>query len=358
MKKIHVIYTGGTIGGNFSVEEECIDADIKSRQFMKMLSKHFPDLFKYAIITHESPIKKFSENIVPNDWSIIAKSVHVACLNGCDGIIIAHGTDTMPFTASAVSYMLQGLKIPVIFTGSNYPFKYRNSDAPQNLSDAFRVAMDGRFGGIYVVFSGMQNISSTIHLGTRVRKVRFYDNCFSSINADPIGVIKKKFLSTDYRIDVTNSNLFNIIKSTVCAKELSLSADYDDNVMLVKIYPGFDPERLLAGIIARPPRGIILELYNSGTGCIDGKYSLLSMINTASSKYKIPIFVTSQSEGVVEMNTYISSKRLREAGAFPLRDMITEAAMPKLMWVLGHYKSRDEIISAMINSIAGEVEIG
>ena len=104
-------------------------------------------------------------------------------------------------------------------------------------------------------------------------------------------------------------------------------------------------------------KGIILEVYNSGTACVEGKYSILKSIEKANSKNNyIPVFITSQHEGKVLMDTYISSKEIKEAGAIPLKDMITESAIPKLMWALGQTDSQKEVINLMLRNISGEIE--
>jgi len=355
MKKLHIIYTGGTIGGNLKKNKDVIDEDIRPKQFLHLLSKKFPNLKEIAEISYETPVKKFSENIIPTDWVLIARSILKAVNNGVDCIIIPHGTDTMPYTAAALSFLVQGLNIPVILTGSNYPFSFPNTDADQNLSDAIRVALDGQTKGIFIVFSGINNKLSTIHLGTRVRKVKFYDNCFQSINTEPIGVIKKKLWTTDYKISIINNLLLQEVIRKNTNLELTLKDNLNDNILFFKVYPGFNTKIINCCILEKPPKGLIFELYNSGTGCIEGKYSLLPLLETATKKFNVPTFVTSQNEGNVNMDTYISSKQLKSTGAIPLRDMLTEAAIPKLMWALGQVNSKEEIINLMLTDIAGEI---
>ena len=303
MKKLHIIYTGGTIGGECDPNVNVIQGDIKPKSFIALLSRKFPDLKDMAEISYEAPVKKFSENITPLDWVTIARSAYKAACSGVDGIIIPHGTDTMSYTAAALSYLLQGLKIPVVLTGSNYPFTYPNTDADQNLSDAIRVALDGDMNGVFLVFSGVCEKPSTIHLGTRVRKIRFYDECFKSVNAAPIGQITKKFWTTKHSIEIINRVLLETIKQRNRNAEFLLRDSIDENVCFVKTYPGYDVNRAIAGINSKPPRALLLELYNSGTGCIEGKNSLLVLLEHVNEKLKIPVFVTSQNEGIVLMDT-------------------------------------------------------
>lgn len=355
MKKLHIIYTGGTIGGECDPNADVIQEDIKPKSFMALLSKKFPDLKDTAAISYETPVKKFSENISPLDWVAIARSAYKAASSGVDGIVIPHGTDTMSYTAAALSYLLQGLKIPVVLTGSNYPFAYPKTDADRNLSDAIRVTLEGDMNGVFLVFSGIYDKPSTIHLGTRVRKIRFYDACFKSVNTEPIGQIKKNFWTTKHSIEIINRSLLETIQQRNRNAEFLLKDNIDENIYFIKTHPGYDISRAIAGINSKPPRALLLELYNSGTGCVEGKNSLLFLLEHVNEKLKIPVFVTSQNEGTVTMDTYMSSKKLRDVGAIPLRDMTTEGAIPKLMWCLGQKREKDEIVKLMLTDIAGEI---
>lgn len=363
MKRLKIIYTGGTIGGKVDGHGKIIEEDLKRDKFINLMYKKFPDL-KYDLerenvqLSSTTPVKKFSENIVPSDWSSMAKAVYEASEEGIDSVIIAHGTDTMSYTASALSFMLQGIKIPVILTGSNYPMEMVKTDAVRNMHDAIKVALDKRFKGIFLVFSGIENQSSDIHLGCRVRKVKFFDNCFKSVNVDIIGKFHKRFLlDTTHSIKIVNKELLDKIIEINYRKPLELKNNIVEKISFFKVYPGFDPEIINYALEKKETRGIILELYNSGTGCIEGKYSLIKYIEKANSKScNIPVFVTSQHEGNVLMDTYISSKEIKDVGAIALKDMITEAAIPKLMWALEQTDSQKEVINLMLTNLCGEIE--
>ena len=364
MRKLKIIYTGGTIGGKRSPQGNIIEEDIKRATFINLLERKYPSL-KYVLkqekvqLSSVTPIKKFSENIIPPDWSTIAKSVYDACSEGTEAVVIAHGTDTMTYTAAALSFMLQGVKIPVILTGSNYPMEMEKTDAIRNMCDAIKVAIDKRFKGVFLVFSGVENKPSDIHLGTRVRKEKFYENCFKTVNTDIIGAIRRRhFLDTTEVIKIINKKLFNEITELNTKNNFELKNNtIIDKISFFKIYPGFNPEMIDYVVDKKETKGIILEVYNSGTACVEGKYSILKSIEKANSKNNyIPVFITSQHEGKVLMDTYISSKEIKEAGAIPLKDMITESAIPKLMWALGQTDSQKEVINLMLRNISGEIE--
>jgi glutamyl-tRNA(Gln) amidotransferase subunit D len=359
MPKLMIIYTGGTIGGKHDSEGK-IKVDFKRKKFINLLYTKYPSLRRdlkreNVELYYESPIREFSENIIPSDWTKIAKTADSAIKKKIDSIVIAHGTDTMCYTSAALSFMLQGIKIPVVLTGSNTPLETERSDAVTNMHDAIRVALDKRFKGVFLAFSGIDNQPSDIHLGCKARKVKFFDNCFKSVNVDIIGKIKKKILSKKLTVEIVNRQLFNYITKLNNEKDYQLKSHINDKISFFKVYPGFNPE-LIDYVIKKETKGLILELYNSGTGCIKNKYSLLESLKIAESK-NIPVFVTSQQEGSVTMDSYFSSIEIKNSGAVPLRSMITEAAIPKLMWVLGQTSSPEEIKELMLTNICGEMEV-
>jgi L-asparaginase type I len=359
MQKLRIIYTGGTIGGKADSEGE-IKGDIKWKRFSNLLYEKYPSLKrdlerKNVELSHDTPVRKLSENMIPSDWTKIAISVNKAIEEGIDSIVIAHGTDTMCYTSAALSFMLQGIKIPVVLTGSNIPLEIEGTDAVTNLHDAIRLALDKQFKGIFLVFSGIDNQPSDIHLGCRGRKVKFYDNCFESVNADMIGKFKKRF-PKKLTIKIVNRQLLDQVIEINDKKDYQLKSNINDNISFFKVYPGFNPKLIDYVIKEKETKGIILELYNSGTGCIENKYSLLKSLENAKSK-NIPVFVTSQQKGNVTMDSYSSSIELKKCGAVPLNSMITEAAIPKLMWVLGQNSSKEEVIELMLTNMCGEMEV-
>ena len=294
-------------------------------------------------------VRILSENIIPSDWTKIAISVNKAIEEGIDSIVITHGTDTMCYSSAALSFMLQCIKIPVVLTSSNIPLETEGTDTITNLHDAIRVALDKRFKGVFVVFSGIDNQPSDIHLGCRVRKIKFYDNCFESVNVDMIGKFKK------HTMKILNRQLLDQVIKINDKKNYQLKSNINSNISFFKVYPGFNPE-LIDYVIKKETKGIILELYNSGTGCIKNRYSLLHSLKNAKSK-NIPVFVTSQQEGSVIMGPYGSSGEMEKQEVVPLKSMITEAAIPKLMWVLGQTSSKKEVIELMLTNICGEMEV-
>ncbi len=355
--KIRIIYTGGTIGGR-EKSEQVISHDLKKAQFEKAIFDKLSDIvtgkdIQVDVVTAQ--INKFSEEMFPSDWCQIATAINNAVGEGIDGVVIAHGTDTMAYTASAISYMLQGIKIPIAVTGSNKPIRDDDTDAIKNLGDALLFTKISKFKGVFLIFSGTKEKDSVFHLGTRARKIRFWENCYESVNILPIGVLGRRFWNTsEAKIKLTNTKFLNIITELNTSKEYEFNIKIDPKICFFKIYPGFDPLIIENTIKQKMAKGILLELYNSGTGCTTQAYSLLPSINMAK-EYNVPVYAVSQGLGTVDMESYGSAELLREAGVVPLKDMITEAAIPKLMWVLGQTQNRAEITKLMLTNLSGEI---
>ncbi len=357
MKRIKIIYTGGTIGGKLLEGQQVVSEDLKPKLFMEYLRTKLPDdLMRNIDINMSTPLKKFSEEMIPSDWCLIANAVFEAVMEGASGIVVAHGTDTLSYTSAALSFLVGGLKVPVVLTGSNLPLMDEETDAIRNLTDSIFVACNDMFRGVFLVFSGQVDVPSTIHLGSRVRKMRFEGNCYESINTEPIGRITFRRFGGQ-AIQLINESLLRRVVNKNEAVPFGLTTDrLSTNISFVRIYPGFDPGLIRWTIIRNNPvAGSILELYNGGTGCTQAtSYSLIEPIALAV-KRKSPVFVVSQHHGRVDMSTYPSSIELRKAGAHPLQDMITEAAIPKLMWVLGRTNKYEEVVNMMLTDIAGEI---
>lgn len=342
--------------------------DVKTTVFRNFVDRVLPKDLTSPIefLGVSTPTKHFSEEFAPEDWRNIAVSVYKAIrFERADGVIVAHGTDTLPYTASALSFMLRGLKVPVVITGSNLPFESRNSDAVQNLSDATWVALQENFCGVFVVFSGIPGEPSTIHLGTRVRKTTHLGgNCFASVHTDPIGVVEGGGRG-EKRLRIESASLLDRVRRINLGEKFMLKKSTNEAVALFQVLPGFNPG-LIKQSISLGTLGIILNLYNDGTGPSRRRYSLVDAVKAAVQQ-GVPLFATSQHLGPVNMNAYESSLRLKEAGVIPLRDMIMEAAWPKLMWVLGQVGSwpsrpgldRVRAISRlMLRNMAGEISEG
>lgn len=349
--RILLVYTGGTIGGTRS-DSNVISSDIAPKLFISAIYESSPELRENVEIDHCTPVKKFSESMAPADWMTVAKEINKQ-LKEVDylAVIVAHGTDTMCYTSAALSYITFERSVPIIFTGSNTPITEHDSDGPKNFINAIFVARQKLPANVYVSFSGTPLEDSYVHLGNRVRKVRFDNDCFSSINVPYYGSVKKTFLG---KREFSHNNQFN---DDLLFKNLSSKFEprVKEKVDCYSVYPGFDPYIIEHRISKNLVAGIILELYNSGTADTSSqKYSLLSTLELAR-KNKIPVFAISQHIGSVAMNTYKSSIDLKNVGVLSLKDMIREAAMTKLMLTLSKTSNYDDVKKIMLSNVAGEI---
>ena len=269
--------------------------------------------------------------IQPEDWITIGKAVFES-LHEYDGIVITHGTDTLAYTSSALSFMLRHVPVPVVLTGSMLPITEPNSDAPRNLRTALTFAMKG-FPGIYVAFM------DKIMLGTRVSKVHSLGlNAFQSINYPDIAYIKGEEVVIRHRPELP-------------AGEPSFDPGIDPNVVHVRLTPGLSPEVFLA--VAERAHGVVLEGYGAGGIPYRGRNLLEAVSKIAREK---PVVMTTQAlYGGVDLTRYEVGRRALEAGVIPAGDMTKEATLVKLMYALGHTKDVEEVGGIMERNLAGEL---
>ena len=269
--------------------------------------------------------------IQPEDWITIGKAVFES-LNDYDGIVITHGTDTLAYTSSALSFMLRNVPIPVVLTGSMLPITEPNSDAPRNLKTALTFAMKG-FSGIYVAFM------DKIMLGTRVSKVHSLGlNAFQSINFPDIAYVKGEDVLVRYRPELSRG-------------EPSFDPNIDPDVVYLRLTPGLSPEVFLT--VAERAHGIVLEGYGAGGIPYRGRNLLEAVSMVAPEK---PVVMTTQAlYGGVDLTRYEVGRRALEAGVIPAGDMTKEATLVKLMYALGHTKDVEEVREIMRRNLAGEL---
>ena len=332
-KKILFIGTGGTITAKM------VDGSWKPGKFSeKELLNFIPEINDFADITTINAFNTDSSNMQPVCWLKIAKIINANYLE-YDGFIITHGTDTMHYTASALSFLLQNISKPIVLTGSQVPPDQLGSDTKRNVLDALRVATCTDIHEVILVFN------SKILRGNRAKKFRELEfDAFESVGMLPLGIIEHDIRHTGehYQNDLVDSKIkfFDKLEKNVCIQ---------------KITPGFNP-KIISKLIELGYKGIILEGYGAGNLPID-ENSLIPEIENAVSK-GIPIIVSSQCAiGFSWMYLYECGKKALDAGAIPGHDMISETALTKLMWILGNYpdKSIKQIKELFLSDICGEV---
>ncbi|GAK30089.1 L-asparaginase [Weissella oryzae SG25] len=326
--EVLVLTTGGTIA---SIQTERGLAPSMADEVLISYFERRPGVN----LSIESVMSKDSTNMQPEDWVEIAKHV-MRNRERYDAFIVTHGTDTMAYTAAALSYLLYGIDKPVVLTGSQVPLGVSETDAVRNLHDALTFASQTTLRGVFVVFNGLAM------MGTRAvkTKTRSY-NAFESINFPYIASISDGMMVPLYEPQVENKGI---------TKHVSLNP----NVFVLKAYPGLDTH-IFDYLIERQFEGVIIESFGNG-GLPFERRNLIPSIEKLT-KAGIPVIITTQilEEGQ-DIYRYEVGQRVVEAGGITAGDMNTEAIIAKLMWVLAVTNDRETILQFMQTTIAHDLD--
>jgi len=335
LPKILLLSTGGTIASKVDYRTGAVTPVLTAEE----LNSSVPELAEIANVDAEVLFSEYSENITPEHWLKVAKKLDEYSKSDYAGIIIAHGTDTMHYTSSFLSFALSGFPIPIALVGSQRSSDRASSDAALNLIGAVQFLLGCNTNGVYVVMHQDENDESiACHFGTRVRKNHTSKRgAFQTIGDSPA------FIIVNEKIYRNNSKEF--FKENKYQPKINIKT----NVALVKYYPGYDPE-LFGKILDMNYQAIIFE----GTGLGHIGKTMYEKIKKAHEK-GIFLGMTSQCiDGRVRMTVYESGRDLMNLGITPLENMISEVALVKAMWVLGNFNG-EEVKKIMLQEIASEL---
>jgi glutamyl-tRNA(Gln) amidotransferase subunit D len=328
---VSIIGTGGTIACYVDYRTGAVHPATNAQE----LAFSVPEIFDICNVKAHVAFQMFSENLQANHWKILANEVAKELNYGAQGVVIPHGTDTLGYTAAALSFMLKNLSGPVVLVGAQRSSDRPSSDAAQNLISAVTVATKSDIGEVVVVMhGGTSDKYNTIHRGVKVRKFHTSRrDAFKTVNELPLGKIE------DGEIKISEKYIKKLPGKVIVDDKM------EEDVTMVYSYPGLKSEDI------PDKKGIVL--IGTGLGHVPEKVfqRIKQLIDNGST-----IIMTSQCIfGRINMNVYSTGRDLIKLGVISGEDMLPETAFVKLMWVLAHAKEKNEVEKLMLTNISGEI---
>lgn len=335
MARILLVFTGGTIGS--TVLNGTIDTSKQQRY-------HLIDLFSQRYSNSEQPhfkviqpIQLLSENLFPSDWETLINAIEVENISQYDGIVVTHGTDTLAYTASALSLYFNAIKIPLLLVSSNYPLDNPLANGLCHFCCAIEFIKKRKEGGVFVPYKN-PGAEILVHLGARLA------SCLQ-LSGDFISVQHKAYL----RFERNVFQQLNPINTSVCSVT-QLIPSFSPNIVLIRPYPGLDYSLFQLDQV----KAIVHDLYHSGTACSSIKYgedySLVAFIKKCQ-QFDIDFYMA---PAIKNTDSYASTKALIEQGAKMIWNMSIESAYVKLLLAYGNYVDNKTIVRFLESDIALE----
>jgi glutamyl-tRNA(Gln) amidotransferase, subunit D len=329
---VSLISTGGTIASRVEYETGAVKPALYAKDLLTLV----PELASITKVKTRILMSILSEDMKPSYWTEIAKAVYEEIKSGACGVVVAHGTDTMGYTAAALSFALPKLSVPVVLVGAQRSSDRPSSDAYFNLINAVKFARFADASGVFVcMHSSTSDPTSWILTGTKVRKMHTSARyAFKPINARAVALV--------------NGDIKMLERTKPRGGETVLKAGFSEKCSLIYSYPGLS-QRVLEALCA-DCEGVVF----AGTGLGHVPSYLLDSISQLK-KRGVLFFMTSQCYfGRVNMNVYTTGRRLLSAGVVPLEDMLPETAYVKLCWCVANFP-REKVEEVMRTNLVGEI---
>ncbi len=335
-----LIYTGGTIG----MRQDPDDQTLKPFDFSQILQE-VPELGKFAISIDSYTFNPLidSSDVEPAFWQALASLIQ-SRYDSYDGFVVLHGTDTMAYSASALSFMLENLAKPVVFTGSQLPIGVPRTDGKENLISAIEIASAKDPDGHALVPEVCIFFNSKLLRGNRCVKVSSEDfSAFRSPNCPPLA---EAGINIKYNHGI-------IRRPAEWDAPLRISTELDTRVSILKVHPGITPQVMRYFLCGPDIRAAIIETYGSGNA--PSKQWFLDIVKEASDSGKVLMNVTQCLSGTVNMDIYATGKALEKAGVVGGADITTESALAKLFYLMGRTDDNDSVKERLAHNLKGEI---
>ncbi|UJG40457.1 MAG: Glu-tRNA(Gln) amidotransferase subunit GatD [Candidatus Heimdallarchaeum aukensis] len=338
LPNVTLLGTGGTVASRLDYRTGAVIPAFTPEELFSAV----PELIPLVNLTPKTLYQILSENFQPQFWVKTAESIAKEIESGADGVIIGHGTDTMAFTGSALSYFLRNLPIPVVIVGSQRSSDRPSSDGPKNILYSARLAGYENFAEVVVCMHGGTSDSyNLIHRATRVRKMHSSRrDAFRTIGDIPLGKVDEKEI-TWFRDD---------IKPRGPREDFYLDAKIDDKVGMLYFYPGMKPD-LLESMVDLGYHGVVII----GTGLAHVGTDMYTALERCQEE-EIPVVMTVEPLfGYTHLRVYETGREMLARGVIEGANMLPSAAYAKLIWALGHTRDINEVKKIIQTPVAGEI---